>query len=96
MYNPYQQQDHDSIIIAGIFLIVSEAVVLIIFFVGGEAVLQVLQGITSLVTTSEMATHGPFVITCYYLLFGIAFFLPVATFFFWLFRKERGFQFRRY
>lgn len=94
-YNPYQSE-HDSIIVAGILLIISEAIILIIFFVGGEAVLSVLQGIINLVTTSEMATHSPLIITCFYLMFAIAFIVPPIYFFVWVARKEKGFQFRRH
>ncbi len=93
-FNPYQE--HNSIIVAGIILVIYEAITLIIFFVGGEAVLAVLQGIINVITTSEMATHGPLVITCFYLLFAIAFIVPVVWFFVWVTKREQGFQFRRF
>ena len=95
VYNPYRNE-HDSIIVAGIFLIIMEGIILIIFFIGGEAVLSVLQGIMNLVTSSEMATHSPLIISCFYIMFAIAFMIPVVWFFVWIARREKGFQFRRF
>ena len=93
MQNPNHQ--HDSIIIAGIVLIIFEAIVLIIYFVASDPILSVLEGIFSLSTVSEMGTYSPIILTVFNVMFAIAFITPIVYFFVWVYKKEHGFQFGR-
>jgi len=95
-YNQYQQVLQNSILVAGIVLIVYEAVILIIYFVGGDAVLRVLNGIFDLSPVPEMGTFSPIILTCFNMMFAVAFLLPVVWFFVWVYKKEHGYQFRRF
>ena len=96
-YGQYQDVLNNSIFVAGIVLIVFEAVILIIYFVLGPAILSVLNGIFNLNNApAEMATYSPEILLIFDAIFAVAFITPVIWFFVVLFRKEHGYQFRRY
>jgi len=97
MPSNYVSPEQKSILIMGIVLIVFEAIILIIYFVAGDTVLQVLNGIFGLSNNpSQMSTYSPLILTVFNVMFAVAFLIPVVWFFVVLYRKEHGYQFRRF
>lgn len=92
-YNP----ERNSIFLAGIILIVYEAIMLMIFFFLSDPILSVLEGIFAGTTNiPEMSTFSPIILTVFNIIFAIAFIIPVIWFFVWIYQKEHGYQFRRF
>lgn len=97
MRSPVYQEPHNSILVAGIVLVVYETIILIIYFLAGSAVMDVLTAIFGISNVaSQMGTYSPTILTVFNMMFAVAFLLPVAYFFVWIWRKEQGFQYRRF
>lgn len=96
MPNPYQRSNDNSIIVGGVVLIVWECIVLCMYFFLSDPILSVLEGIFNLSTLSQMGTYSPVIIIIFNVIFAVAFITPVVWFFVWLFKKEGGYQFRRF
>lgn len=92
--NPYS--DTNNIIIAGVILIVYEALLLISYYILSVAFPPVLSGIITSGITPELATQGPITLTIFDYMFALAFLTPIFGFFVWIWRRESGHQFRRF
>jgi len=91
------QQQVNSIIFAGILLVVYEAVIIMCFYFLAPAVMLILYSIfTSDIT---MANHGAVYSGEFYfvtnMMFAIAFLIPVVWFIVWVYRVESGYQIYR-
>ena len=88
------QQQVNSIIFAGILLVVYESVVIMCFYFLAPAVMLILYSIfTSDIT---MANHGSMYSGEFYfvtnMMFALAFLIPVVWFIVWVYRVESGYQ----
>lgn len=82
--------DNDSIILAGIVLIIWEAIVVIMYFVLSNPIMTLLNAILGCGTTPWLLILGPLYINVFDMIFAIAFITPIAWFFLWIFKKEYG------
>ena len=88
--------DSDSIILAGIVLIIWEAVTIIVFYVLSTPILALLNAILGCGTTPYLAMLGPEYVTVFYMIFAISFIIPIVWFFLWIFKREYGSSMYRY
>ena len=93
-YSPYTETN--NIIVAGIILIVYEAMILITYYVLSIPGVAILQGIININSVPELATYGGISLTVFDMMFALAFMIPIVWFFVWIYRTGYMGQFRRF
>lgn len=92
MYEAANQTN--SIILAGIVLMIYEAIIIITFYFLSPIVMMILYAIFTDPTT--VAVNGSMYASEFYavtvLMFAVAFLIPVVWFVLWVFRVESGYQ----
>jgi Sec-independent protein secretion pathway component TatC len=89
-----QESQINSIILAGIILIIYETMVLLCFYFLAPVVMMILYSIFNSEIT--IANHGAMYSGEFYfittMMFAVAFLIPVVWFVLWVFRTESGYQ----
>ncbi len=88
--------DNDSIILAGIVLIIWEAIMVIMYFVLSVPIMALLNAILGCGTTPYLTMLGPEYRLVFNMIFAIAFAIPIVWFFLWVFKREYGSSMYRY
>lgn len=89
-------QPTDSIIKAGVLLIMYEFLFGVTYFFLSNPIVTILNSVINTNIVPELAIHGPLSLTVFDMIFAVAVLIPIVWFIAWVMREEPVVSYKRY